>query len=36
MSAYFWQDGRLLGFDHIEWLTWVAAVSGLALLTLSI
>jgi hypothetical protein len=36
MSAYFWQDGRLLGFDRFEWLTWVVAVSGLALLTLSI
>src|ERR1700694_1860657 len=36
MSAYVWQDGRLLGFDAVEWMTWVAAVTGLALLTLPI
>jgi hypothetical protein len=36
MSAYVWQDGRLLGFDGVEWMTWLAAVTGLALLTLVI
>ena len=36
MSAYVWQDGRLLGFDAVEWVTWLAAVAGLALLTLAI
>jgi hypothetical protein len=36
MSAYIWRDGRLLGFDTFEWMTWLAAVSGLALLTLFI
>jgi hypothetical protein len=35
MSAYVWQDGRLLGFDAVEWVTWLAAVAGLALLTLT-
>ena len=36
MSAYVWQDGRLLGFDAFEWVTWFTAVAGLALLTLAI
>jgi hypothetical protein len=36
MSAYVWQDGRLLGFDAVEWMTWLAAVTGIALLTLAI
>jgi hypothetical protein len=36
MSAYVWQDGRLLGFDGVEWMTWVAAVTGIALLTLAL
>jgi hypothetical protein len=36
MSAYVWQDGRLLGFDAIEWTMWLTAVTGIALLTLAI
>ena len=36
MSAYVWQDGRLLGFDAVEWMTWLAAVTWIALLTLAI
>lgn len=35
MSVYIWQDGRLLGFDSVEWLTWVVAVTALAVLTLA-
>jgi len=26
----------LLGFDAVEWMTWLAAVTGIALLTLAI
>ena len=27
MSAHIWRDGRLLGFDGVEWLTWLVAVA---------
>jgi hypothetical protein len=34
MLAYIWEDGRFLGFDLVEWLAWLGAVSILALFTL--
>ena len=36
MRTYFWQDGRVLGFDAVEWLAWIAALNVLALITLVI
>lgn len=36
MRTYIWQDGRVLGFDAVEWLAWVAALNVLALITLVI
>lgn len=36
MRAYIWQDGRVLGFDAVEWLAWFAAVNLLALFTLAL
>ncbi len=35
MLAYIWEDGRFLGFDVVEWLAWLGAVSILALFTLA-
>jgi hypothetical protein len=35
MRAYLWQDGRVLGFDAVEWFTWLAAVNLMALITLA-
>jgi hypothetical protein len=35
MRAYLWQDGRVLGFDAVEWFTWLAAVNVMALITLA-
>jgi hypothetical protein len=35
MRGYIWNDGRVLGFDAVEWLTWVAAVGVLGLMTLA-
>jgi hypothetical protein len=36
MRTYIWQDGRVLGFDAVEWLAWIAALNVLALITLVI
>jgi len=36
MSAYIWSEGRLLGFDAVEWGTLSAAVALLALVTLTV
>jgi hypothetical protein len=36
MRTYLWQDGRVLGFDAVEWLAWIAALNVLALITLVI
>jgi hypothetical protein len=35
MRAYLWQDGRVLGFDAVEWFAWLAAVNVMALITLA-
>jgi hypothetical protein len=34
MFAHLWRDGRLLGFDRVEWLAWLLAVAMIGLLTL--
>ncbi len=36
LRGYIWNDGRVLGFDAVEWLTWLAALSVVALMTLAI
>ena len=36
MRAYLCKDGRVLGFDAVEWLTWFAAVNVVALIALAI
>lgn len=36
MRAFICKDGRVLGFDAVEWLTWFAAVNVVALITLVI
>jgi len=32
MPESIWREGRLLGFDRVEWLTWIAAIGILTLL----
>jgi hypothetical protein len=34
MSAQFWQEPRLLGFDPLEWLMLIAAVVLLSMVAL--
>ena len=36
MSAHFWRDGRLFGFDRVEWLTWLVAITVLGVLALAV
>jgi hypothetical protein len=34
MRAFMWQDGRVFGFDSVEWLSWLVAINVAAMLTL--
>ena len=36
MSAHIWRDGRLFGFDRVEWLTWLVAITVLGVLALAV
>jgi hypothetical protein len=36
MSAHIWRDGRLLGFDGVEWLAWLIAVAVIGVLALAV
>ena len=36
MSAHIWRDGRLFGFDGVEWLTWLIAVAAIGVLALAV
>ena len=36
MSAHIWRDGRLLGFDGVEWLTWLVSVAVIGVLALAV
>lgn len=36
MSAHIWRDGRLFGFDGVEWLTWLIAVAVIGVLALAV
>jgi hypothetical protein len=36
MSAHIWRDGRLLGFNGGEWLTWLIAVAVIGVLALAV
>jgi hypothetical protein len=36
MFAHMWRDGRLFGFDRVEWLTWLIAVAVIGVLALAV
>jgi hypothetical protein len=36
MSAHIWREGRLLGFDRVEWLIWLVAVAVIGVLALAV
>ena len=36
MSAHIWRDGRLFGFNGVEWLTWLIAVAVIGVFALAV